>query len=247
MNPQDLPEAIAREPAERPNPCAQFESWLRLWMPLTVELSVTFTRNRSTLLSFRRSTDRIDLRLHHMFAEAGPHIAQAICLYVQGHKNQQRGHKDALKSYLASLSKSALSAQPGPVPLRPRGDVHLLQPLFDRLNHEQFSGRCTAAITWGRASTHTGRRRSVTLGSYNSALNLIRIHPCLDQAFVPEYVVQGVVHHEMLHEIMGTEERAGRRRIHPPEFVALERMYPDYGRCVAWEQRHIGRLLAYRP
>lgn len=222
---------------------ARFESWLRLWLPVRYALTVTFTSNLSTLLSYRRGTGHVALRLHRLFAAAGPDVAQAVSLYVVGKK----GHEAALRDYLGHIQRALQTHARPPLSLRSTGAVHDLLGMYHRLNAQEFSGRCTAAITWGRASPSRRRKRSITLGSYHAAQNLIRIHPCLDQTFVPAYVVQGVVHHEMLHEIMGIEERNGRRRIHPPEFVAIERMYVDYDRCTAWERAHIGRLLALCP
>lgn len=260
MTPQDLSEALATPltasvPASHAHALhsaeaapvdhyARFESWLRLWLPVTCTLSVAYTNNRSTLVSFRRSASHVDLRLHKLFAQAGPDVAQAVSCYVQGKK----GHKEVLRRYLKAVELAGARRESRqPKSTRSQGAVHQLQPLFNRLNAQEFSGRCTSSITWGRSAPGGVRKRSITLGSYNVALNLIRIHPSLDQAFVPEYVVLGVVHHEMLHELLGIEERGGRRRIHPPEFTAIERMYRDHARCLAWERAHVGRLLAYRP
>lgn len=241
------PRPLCRNPQDAKAREALFDSWLRLWLPIHLVLSVTYTRNRSTLLSFRRHADHVELRLHRLFADMGPDIAQAICMYVLAPKKLQKSYKQLLDRSIARISSNQAERTSVPQALRKQGVVHDLQGLFDGLNAAQFSGRCTAAITWGRGGSAKVRRRSITLGSYSPALNLIRIHPCLDQSFVPDFVVRGVVHHEMLHEVFGIEERGGRRRVHPPEFVVLERMYQDYDRCVAWEKAHLVRLLAYRP
>jgi hypothetical protein len=247
---QDLHRAIVfphgpKEPAATPpaDPTARFLGWVRLWLPVGYALQATFTHNRSTLISYRRGPKEVALRLHRLFAEADPQVAQAIAHYVMGRK----GPHAALKRYLAVIEAARWQTPRAPGRVRQTGAVHDLQPLFDRLNRSQFKGRCRAAITWGRSAPRRVRRRSIVLGSYAPGQNLIRVHPCLDQAFVPEYVVLGVVHHEMLHELLGVTSHGGRRRVHPPEFVAIEQMYADYQRCLAWERAHIGRLLSYDP
>jgi hypothetical protein len=35
----------------------------------------------------------------------------------------------------------------------------------------------------------------------------------------------------------------GRRNLHPPEFLERERDFRNFERAIAWEQKHIARLL----
>src|SRR5262249_23445583 len=118
--------------------------------------------------------------------------------------------------------------------------------LFDALNERYFDVAVDARITWGKAAAI--RRRSIKLGSYHANEKLIRIHPALDQSFVPAYFVEFVVFHEMLHERLGTKLRMdGRRCVHPPEFRALEARFPHAAAALKWEKDNINRLLRYRP
>jgi hypothetical protein len=82
---------------------------------------------------------------------------------------------------------------------------------------------------------------------YVADQGLIRIHPALDQAFVPRHYVAWIVFHELLHEVFGVEKRGSRRCVHPPEFQAIEQTYPHYLACKTWEERNLHRLLRYRP
>jgi hypothetical protein len=251
MTPQDLPRptSLPKMTGVRPAapelacPRATFVATLEAHLPARSMLQVVWTRNRVTLLSYRRSGDHVALRLHQDFAPAPAAVAWAIAQYIQGHK----AHLGALDAFILTLQKARREA-PQPAPsLRPVGHVHDLSALFAALNADYFHGRCTARITWGRRGAQPRRRRSMVLGSYAPEQHLIRIHPALDQHFVPAFVVAGVVYHEMLHEVFGVPQGPGRRRIHPPEFVAVEQLYPDYARCQAWERNHLGRLLAYKP
>jgi hypothetical protein len=72
---------------------------------------------------------------------------------------------------------------------------------------------------------------------------LIRIHPALDQSWVPRYFVEYIVYHEMLHHVIPMPERNGRRQLHTPEFRARERAFAHFERALAWERRHVHRLL----
>ena len=65
----------------------------------------------------------------------------------------------------------------------------------------------------------------------------------LDKPWVPRYFVSYIVYHEMLHHVVPSSQGRGRRMLHPPPFIARERLFRDYERSLAWEKSHIGRLL----
>jgi hypothetical protein len=72
---------------------------------------------------------------------------------------------------------------------------------------------------------------------------MIRIHPLLDQPFVPRYVVETIVFHEMLHQLIPRQRVNGRWRVHPPAFRLQERRFPYYRQAKQWQHRHLARLL----
>ena len=219
MIPQDLPRpptllkmTEARHIApELVCPRATFIAAIQAGLPPHYTLQVAWTRNRVTLLSFRRLGAHVALRLHQDFASAQAAVAHAIAQYIQGRK----AHVGALDAFINTMRDRRRITPPPPPPLRPLGHVHDLAALFAALNAAYFHGGCTARITWGRRGAQPRRRRTMVLGSYAPEQHLIRIHPALDQDFVPAYVVAGVVYHEMLHEVFGVPEGPGRRRIHP--------------------------------
>ena len=73
---------------------------------------------------------------------------------------------------------------------------------------------------------------------------MIRIHPLLDQPFVPRWFLEYVLYHEMLHSVVPDETNsAGRRRIHTAEFYRRERAFPRYRRARQWEDENLARFL----
>lgn len=112
-----------------------------------------------------------------------------------------------------------------------------LKDIFDRLNREYFEGAISTKITWGR-NVRNGRRY-IRFGSYTERDNIIRIHPVLDQQFVPLYFIESIVYHEMLHKIVGANIEKGRRRVHTSEFKKLERRFKDYERAREWEKKKV--------
>lgn len=242
---------ISPEPAEAAGHAAQAARLndaaraLGAWLSgvCNKHVEVVWTQNRSTMLSYRSEVGRIRLRLHHMFAQAQDAELQAIAHYISGRNAQAARTLDAFIATQMPRFRQGVKRDIG----RAQGVIYDLAAIFAALNQTYFHNGCQARIMWG-TTKHTRRtKRSIQLGCYVPEDNLIRMHPCLDQSLVPLYFVTGVVFHEMLHEVFGIGQNATRRAIHPPEFVAVEQSHPDYARCQAWQRRHLGRLLAWRP
>jgi hypothetical protein len=126
----------------------------------------------------------------------------------------------------------------------PLGEFHDLQAIFDALNVRYFGGKVDAQITWTRSARKL-RRTSIHMGTYSDELKLIRIHPALDQAFVPRFFVEFVVYHEMLHQVHKAPETGGRRVVHSAEFRRDEQRFAQYREARRWETQHLSRLLKY--
>ena len=180
----------------------------------------------------------------------------AFCRATGGRRGTETRRR-ALATIRAHYEARRAPAEP-PRPRRrtdlaPRGERFDLAAIRDRLNRSWFGARLTAAVTWGRERRGRGparaaagcrrRRASIQLGSYHHEEDLIRIHPALDRAEVPEYVVEAVVFHELLHAALPPEVRNGRRRLHTAEFRRRERLYPDYSRAERWIRGNLPKLL----
>jgi hypothetical protein len=123
--------------------------------------------------------------------------------------------------------------------------VHDLEAILHDVNQRYFGGSVSdVLVTWGRKTKpRVGQRTSIKLGSYSSTERLVRVHPVLDQRWVPRYFVHYIVYHELLHHLVPEAKVAGRTLLHPPEFQRRERDFQQYTRALAWEQKHIDRLL----
>lgn len=218
----------------------------RLAQLMACRVRLVVTNNRSSLLHAREGADGVHVRLHHMFLDAPDPLVKALARYLtRGDKTSARRVDAFIEENRGKIAAgdSRLGRQ---VSLRTRGHVHDLQAMFDALNETWFGSAIEASVTWGRRTRPLrGRRRSsLRLGSYVFQDRLIRMHPVLDQRWVPDFFVRYVLFHEMLHVVTPPEERAGQRHYHGRAFRARERSYPDYQRAVAWEREHLDRLLA---
>lgn len=111
----------------------------------------------------------------------------------------------------------------------PAGEHYHLDPIFDRLNAAHFDGlMARPALGWSRRSSRT------LLGHFDPSHNAIILSRILDHADVPEYVVEYVLFHEMLHLKHPTEHRGSRRCIHSREFRVEEKQFPSFSEAKAW-------------
>ena len=200
---------------------------LRHTAAAATQIELSLTNNQSTMISVRREPGRYRLRLHHMFTEAGPDIVSALCRYVTCAEQAASAELDAfidqkqalLRTLPAPDEDPSLTTKARAPRLNPVGHAHDLLALYQQLNVAYFGGTIEAQITWGqrkRSQLPPRLSRSLKLGSYSVEDRLIRIHPTLDRAQVPSYVVAFIIYHEMLHQKHPIPIVAGRRQFSRP-------------------------------
>ena len=210
-----------------------------------VDIRLRITNNSSTMMSlrFEQSGGRAVVGLHHMFLDAPEPVRKALGTWILRPRTKNSGKK--LEAFIAERRHLIAKRSQRQAVCRTQGQFVDLQRLYDGVNAGEFENKVDTPITWGKMPTQR-RRRSIRFGSFTPGDNLIRIHPYLDQAFVPEFFVRYIVFHEMLHAFMGIEEGpTGRRRIHPPAFRRREECYADYDRALKWmnNESNLRRLL----
>lgn len=216
----------------------------RLGELLSRPISLTLTDNERTMISARRRGHVEHVRLHHMFVEADEPIVRALAAFLHDGDRVASQHLE----HFVAQRRSRIRTRPRRRPsLTPGGHHHDLARVFDYLNERYFDNRVDAEIGWGRMGRPTGRkrrRRSIKLGSYRASDATIRVHPALDASWVPEFFVEYVVYHEMLHHVLGIPVEDGRRQMHTPEFRTLERGFARYEEATSWERDNLDRLLS---
>ena len=155
--------------------------------------------------------------------------------------NLPSGYKTLLLSFLEAKIRPQVEA----VPYKERESNKNgfdLQEIFDRLNAEYFENKIHAGVGWGRDSKKKNRS-AFRFGSYDRARKLIRIHPRLNQEFVPFPVVELTVYHEMCHQWAPSVKRNGVWRDHHAEFKNKEKEYRFYQEARSWEKQNWKKFL----
>jgi hypothetical protein len=243
------------DPAGTPLAAEDWEEFLGA--SLSRRVRVVYGRSRTTPLQAHRPRPKtpalpgkeVDwlVRLHSMFSVAPPDVRGAVVDVLRSGRRARRS-RGVLESWITQM---LARLPPPPVresSLSTRGAHHDLEWIARELLEGELRLDFGPALpppklTWGRTSSRRPRR-GLRLGSYDAELALVRIHPALDQAAVPDWFVRYVLFHELLHAVHPPFRSADGRWIrHGTEFREREQAYPDLARALAWEKRHIDALI----
>ncbi|MFI5379366.1 MAG: hypothetical protein ACHRHE_08715 [Tepidisphaerales bacterium] len=109
------------------------------------------------------------------------------------------------------------------------GVHHSLETVFARVNERFFRGLMPRPrLVW--SAVITARK----FGHYDIVQDTLLISATVDRADVPEFVIDFLMYHELLHKEMGVDRSGGRAYAHTPEFRAAERRFPQYQEAEAF-------------
>lgn len=176
-----------------------------------------------------------------MFLEADAEVLKALAHYISGRNKKA---PPALRDFVASKHNKIRKAptKPRRTILRHHGRHFNVKKLFDQVNEEYFANKVACHITWG-ARRLVRRQNSIKLASYSDRRKIIRINPVLDRSYVPEYVLTGIIYHEMLHHHLGVESLKGRKMAHTKRFRRFEERFRHYHALQTWKEKNLHRLL----
>lgn len=117
------------------------------------------------------------------------------------------------------------------------GTVYNLDEIFAALNDQYFDGTISKPVlTWSAKKTYR------ILGHHDATHETIAISKSLDSKNVPQYVVEYVVFHEMLHIYHPTKHVNGRRYNHTAAFKRDEEKFRYFAEAEGWIERNVRRL-----
>jgi hypothetical protein len=118
-----------------------------------------------------------------------------------------------------------------------QGKVYDLDLMFDELNEVYFENEIQKPVlTWSGTKTYR------ILGHYDATHQTIVVSKSLDESNVPNFVVQAVLHHEMLHIKHPTKIIDGRRYSHTKAFRADEKDFEFYDESERWINKNVVNL-----
>ena len=204
------------------------------------ELKIEFFAFANINNTIRLREGRLLVRLSDLLEGAPETVLRAIAhilLAKMYRRPIDRAHAARYRKYVGSheiVRKAHLVRQiRGHKRLRSaRGHFYDLDAIFEELNTHFFHGlMARPRMSWSQTKT----RR--ILGHYDPAHNAIIISRIFDHAAMPQYVLEYIVYHEMLHLKHPVKLRGSRRCVHSAEFQAEEKMFPRMGEANTFLKR----------
>jgi predicted metal-dependent hydrolase len=204
------------------------------------ELKIEFFAFANVNNTIRLRKGRLLVRLSDLLEGAPDAVLRSIAhilLAKMYRRPIDRGHAARYRKYVGSheiVRKAHLVRQiRGRKLLRPaRGHFYDLDAIFEELNTRFFHGlMARPRMSWSQTKT----RR--ILGHYDPAHNAIIISRIFDHPAMPNYVVEYIVYHEMLHLKHPVKMRGSRRCVHSAEFQEEEKRFPKVAEAEAFLKR----------
>ena len=212
----------------------------RRFRPQITSIEVRFYPYAGLHHTIRVRSGRVFVRLSDVFRSAPPDIIRALAFLLVARLLSCKAPRDLEQRYRAyAFSPEVLRASDLARRQRGRkvistaiGRVYDLNRIFLRVNRRHFDGEIEKPVlTWSKRKT-----RSI-LGHHDAAHETITISKTLDSPEVPEWFVEYIMFHEMLHIKHPARIINGRRYYHTPAFRSEEKSYPKYEQAQEWLDR----------
>ncbi|HLK03668.1 MAG TPA: hypothetical protein VKT53_04440 [Candidatus Acidoferrum sp.] len=202
---------------------------------------VEFYPYTNLVLTIRRREDAVYVRFSDLMRQCSLPVLEGAAALLLARIYRRRAPKSLTQPYLdyarsqrtRERIQSMRSTRVRPAATNPQGRFFDLSTMYDSLNEKFFAGTLARPhLGW---STRSWRRQ---FGCYDPGPNQILLNRRMDHPAVPQFVVEYVLYHEMLH-VKHPTRRAGCSLIsHSREFRAEEKLFPEFNRA----RRFLDRL-----
>jgi Protein of unknown function DUF45 len=195
---------------------------------------VEFYPYASLVLTIRRRDEQMIVRFSDLLQRAPLPVLEGAAALLLSRIYRRRTRQALVAPYHAYAKSHKTRARiqemrrgrARPSALDPAGQQFDLNRMFDELNTRYFEG--------GLEKPHLGwsvRRWRRQFGSFDPGPNQILLNRRMDRPEIPEYVVEYVLYHEMLHVKHPTRKSGCSLISHSPEFRAEEKLFPEFERA----------------
>jgi hypothetical protein len=117
-----------------------------------------------------------------------------------------------------------------------------LQNIFVKINENYFECKLRAFLRWGTPGSTTSYQ-TVRRSKDGSCWNLITIADIYNHPSIPQFAIESVMFHEMLHIAIPPYRKNGKNVIHGKEFKTAEKQFPFFEQWRAWEGKELKLIL----
>jgi len=192
---------------------------------------VEFYPYSSLTLTIRRRGDTMFVRFSDLLSRAPLEVQEGAAALLLARVFRKRTPRALVQPYLSYARSDRTRGRITKmrrrrvrrVPTLPQGRHFDLGKLFDQLNEQYFSGQLQRPhIGW---STRGWRRQ---FGCYDPGPHQIVLNRRMDRPGVPQFVVEYVLFHEMLHVKHPTRRSGCSLLSHSPQFRAEEKRFVHF-------------------
>lgn len=221
------------------------EAYKRFTRKTPLEVDVSFYPYVATFYKIKIRDGKIIVRLADAHTDMPLHVHKALAYILVAKAKKKPIPQSALDVYsrykiTANVSEKLEKnkrERGRKVITGSAGNTYDLEQIFTRINRDYFRDKTIKPeLTWSARKTY---RR---LGHYDPTHHTIVISKSLDDPSVPDYVVDYLVFHEMLHIHHPVQNRNGRRYFHTSAFKQDERKFRFFEKADMWIEENIGML-----
>jgi hypothetical protein len=187
-----------------------------------VQISFTYA---SYLYNTKAADGALAVKVHEGFLGAPSDVLRALaCVFFSRDRDadQERVRTYAMSEDFAEVV-TALEMTTAEVDDFTRGRFFDLEAVFDRVNEAYFGGELDRPrLSWNKRITEA------KMGHYDFLRDTVTVSVTLDAPEVPDYVVDYVMYHELLHKTLGRQVVDRRQYVHTPAFREAERAFAHY-------------------
>jgi hypothetical protein len=204
------------------------------------EVSIEFYPYVGLRHTIRIREGKVFVRLSDLSKQAPPPIHEALAFILVSkllRRRAQQIHLEIYRNYAAQpeigeQANNSRKERGRKIVTAPHGRVYDLEEIFRRINQMYFQNRLEQPIlSWSQTKT----RR--VFGHQDAVHDTIIISRTLDDAEVPQFVVEFVLYHELLHVVHPMRVINGKRRIHSAAFRRDERRFARFEEAEKWLER----------
>jgi hypothetical protein len=188
------------------------------------QIFIEFTHG-SNLYKFRAINHLTTLNISESFIHSSDQVLTAVLQTALHQKNTTAS--EIIRKFSLSEECSDVLLELGLIAQivteTAQGNTYNLDQLFSTINHQYFAGTMNKPrLTWSSNLSHR------KLGHYERTRDRIVISKILDHDQIPQYLVEFVLYHELLHKHHGIQWLNGKCMVHTPEFKRSERKFSQF-------------------
>jgi predicted metal-dependent hydrolase len=188
-------------------------------------------------LTVRKRKDKLYIRISDILIGAPQDVLESAMSIILGQylnlkvpDEQRKMYKDYIYNPEIRIKKRTVrQSRARKQTTGPIGKYFDLAEVFDSINRKYFHGNIAKPeLTW------SARRSVRRLGHFDSDLNTLVVSQKLDNKNTPEYIIDYIVYHELLHDKYPGRYLGGRWVVHTREFKQAEKKFNQYDEAINW-------------